>query len=355
MNARVAALAATLNEQEAALLFHEPNRRYYTAFHTSNGAVLVTAKAAWFLTDFRYIEAARKYVDDIPCRESRTLFADAIALCKEAGITTIYLEDETLTVAERRRFLRRAEGVELVSDNTLCSRVWEQRRIKDEREIALIRRAQALTDDTFSYILPRLTVGRSERDIALDMEMYMRRQGADAVAFDFIVASGENSACPHAEPGERRLQKGDFVTMDFGATVDGYRSDMTRTVAIGEVSDEQKHVYDTVLKAQLACLDGLKEGLSGEAGDALARDIIAAAGYGAAFGHATGHGVGIDVHEQPVLAPRASALLRAGEVVTVEPGIYLEGRFGVRIEDMVWITADGAIDLTASDKKLLIL
>lgn len=355
MNARVAALAATLNEHEAAILFHDANRRYYTAFHTSNGAVLVTAKAAWFLTDFRYIEAAHKYVDDLPSVESKNIFKDAIDLCKQAGVTTLYMEDETLTVADRRAYFKRAEGVELVTDNTLCARVWEQRRIKDAREIALIRRAQALTDDAFSYILPRLTVGRSERDIALDMEMYMRRQGADGVAFEFIVASGENSACPHAVPGERRLQKGDFVTMDFGGTVDGYCSDMTRTVAIGEISDEQKHVYDTVLKAQMTCLDGLKAGVTGEEGDALARRVIEAAGYGAAFGHATGHGVGIDVHEQPVLSPRASAPLRVGEVVTVEPGIYLEGRFGVRIEDMVWITEDGALDLTASDKKLLIL
>ncbi len=355
MNARAAVLAASLNEQEAALIFHDANRRYYSAFHTSSGAVLVTRHDAWFLTDFRYIEAAHKYVDDLVCKESKSLFADAMALCKAAGVTTVYLEDETLTVSERRQYLKRADGMELVTDNTLCARIWEQRRIKDEREIACIRRAQALTDDTFSYILPRLAVGRTEKDIALDMEMYMRRQGAHAVSFDFIVASGENSSLPHAVPGDRRLQKGDFVTMDFGGIVDGYCSDMTRTVAIGSVSDEQKLVYDTVLKAQMRCLDGLKAGLAGDAGDKLAREVIEAAGYGAAFGHATGHGVGIDIHEQPTLSPRASAPLRVGEVVTVEPGIYLEGRFGVRIEDMVWITADGAMNLTASDKKLLIL
>ncbi|MBQ3094587.1 MAG: aminopeptidase P family protein, partial [Clostridia bacterium] len=337
----------------AALILSAPNRRYYTAFDASDGALWVTADEARFLTDFRYIEAAQNGVDDIPCKESRRLFADTIAQLKRRDVHTLYLEDETLTVAERRRFWRQADGVELVSDNTLCTRIWEQRRIKDEREIALIRQAQALTDDGFAYILPRLTVGRTEKEIALDLEMYMRRQGADAVAFDFIVASGENGSLPHAVPSERRLQRGDFVTLDFGATVQGYRSDMTRTVAIGDVSDEQRTVYDTVLAAQTACLQGLRAGLSGEEGDRLARAVIEEAGYGAAFGHSTGHGVGIDIHEFPRLSPRVDTLLRVGEVVTVEPGIYLEGRFGVRIEDMVVLTEDGCVDLTASPKEFL--
>ncbi len=355
MNVRLKNLCKTLAADEAAFITSAPNRRYYTAFDSSNGAVLVTKDDALFLTDFRYIEAAIAKADDVPCKESTALFKDAVALMKERGITKVYLESDTLTVAQRRVYLRQAEGVELISDDTLCNRMFEQRRVKSEQEVALMRRAQALTDDGFSYILPRLTVGRTEKDVALDLEMYMRRQGADAVAFDFIVASGENSSMPHAVPGERRLQKGDFVTMDFGATVDGYRSDMTRTVAIGEVSDEQKLVYDTVLKAQLACLDGLKAGMTGEEGDRLARQVIEQAGYGKAFGHGTGHGVGIDVHEKPHLSPRAQEVLRAGEIVTVEPGIYLEGRFGVRIEDMVWLTEDGNIDLTASDKRLIIL
>jgi len=218
-----------------------------------------------------------------------------------------------------------------------------------------MRRAQALTDDGFAYILPRLTVGRTEKDVALDLEMYMRTQGADAVAFDFIVASGENGALPHAVPSDRKLQTGDFVTLDFGAVVDGYRSDMTRTVALGRVTDEQKLIYDTVLKAQLACLNGLKAGMTGEEGDALARDVICRASYGDAFGHSTGHGVGIDIHELPRLSPRIDTVLRAGEVVTVEPGIYIEGRFGVRIEDMVWLKEDGIVNLTASPKTLTIL
>ncbi len=355
MNVRIKALCKTLAADEAAFILSAPNRRYYTAFDSSNGAVLATKDDAVFLTDFRYIEAATAKVDDIPCKESSALFKDAVASLKERGITKLYLESETLTVSELHRFTQAAQGIELIADDTLCRHIGEQRRVKSEKEVALMRRAQALTDDGFSYILSRLAVGRTEKDVALDLEMYMRRQGADAVAFDFIVASGENSSMPHAVPCDRRLQKGDFVTMDFGATVDGYRSDMTRTVAIGEVSDEQKLVYDTVLKAQMTCLDGLKAGMTGEEGDRLARQVIEQAGYGKAFGHSTGHGVGIDVHEKPHLAPRSQELLRAGEIVTVEPGIYLEGRFGVRIEDMVWLTEDGNIDLTASDKRLIIV
>ena len=355
MNERVKALCNTLTAKEAALILSAPNRRYHTAFDSSNGAVLVMKDEAVFLTDFRYIEAANTKVGAIPCKESSALFKDAVAMLKERDIRKLYLENETLTVSELHRFTQQADGVELIADATLCKRIFEQRRVKSEAEVTLMRRAQALTDDGFSYILPRLTVGRTEKDVALDLEMYMRRQGADAVAFDFIVASGENSSMPHAVPGERRLQKGDFVTMDFGATVDGYRSDMTRTVAIGDVSDEQKLVYDTVLKAQMACLDGLKAGMTGAQGDALARNVIEQAGYGKAFGHSTGHGVGIDVHEKPHLAPRSQELLRVGEIVTVEPGIYLEGRFGVRVEDMVWLTEDGNIDLTASDKRLIVL
>lgn len=355
MNKRVNSLAQTLKEGEAALILSVSNRRYYTGFASSDGALWVTAKEACFLTDFRYIEAAKRQVEDLPCRESNRFFADSLNALKACGITKVYLEDEELTVAQGRGFSKQADGVELVLDNTLCRRIRLQRRVKDAQEVARIRRAQALTDEGFSYILPRLTVGRSETDIALDLEMYMRRQGAQAVAFDFIVASGENGALPHAVPTDRRLQKGDFVTMDFGAVVDGYRSDMTRTVAIGAIGDEQKRIYDTVLNAQTACLEGIKAGLSGEEGDRLARDVIERAGYGKAFGHSTGHGVGIDIHESPRLSPRSEECLQVGEIVTVEPGIYLEGRFGVRIEDMVWLTENGCINLTASEKQLLIV
>ncbi len=354
MNTRIQELASSLRADEAVLILSEPNRLYYTGFAADNGALWVTADDARLLTDFRYIEAAKREAT-VDSDESSRLFRDTIAAVKAKGIQKLYLEDETLTVADRRAFLRAAEGIELVSDHTLCRLIWAQRRIKDASEIALIKEAQAVTEAGFAYILPRLEAGRTEKDIALELEMFMRKNGADSVAFDFIVASGENGALPHAVPSERTLKTGDFITMDFGATVKGYRSDMTRTVALGAVSDEQRLVYETVLAAQLACLGGLKAGMTGEAGDRLARAVIEEAGYGNAFGHSTGHGVGIDIHEQPRLSPRADELLKVGDVVTVEPGIYLEGRFGVRIEDMVCIAENGVENLTSCEKQLILL
>lgn len=354
MNTRVRGLAASLQEDEAALILSEPNRLYYTGFAADNGALWVTATDACLLTDFRYIEAAKREAT-VESEESSRLFRDAVAALKAKGVQKLYLEDETLTVAQRRTFLRAADGMELISDHTLCRLIWAQRRIKDAAEIALMKEAQAITEAGFAYILPHLTAGRTEKEVALDLEMFMRQNGADSVAFDFIVASGENGALPHAVPCDRTLRAGDFVTMDFGATVKGYRSDMTRTVALTGVSEEQKTVYDIVLAAQLACLGGLRAGLTGEEGDRLARAVIEEAGYGAAFGHSTGHGVGIDIHEQPRLSPHADEVLKVGDVVTVEPGIYLEGRFGVRIEDMVCLTENGIDDLTHCEKQLIVL
>lgn len=355
MNDRIQALAATLDDGEAAIITSQANLLYYTGFNTDSGVLSISQNEACFFTDSRYTEAARRVITDIPCEEATRLFNEAVVWARVRDISTVYIEDESVTIADSRRYLSITEGMQLITGNSLCKRIWKQRRIKSEAEIAVMRQAQALTDDGFAYILPRLTVGRTEKEVALDLEMYMRRQGADAVAFDFIVASGENGSLPHAVPSQRKLQKGDFVTMDFGAIVDGYRSDMTRTVAIGHVSDEQKLVYDTVLTAQQTCLAGLRAGMTGEEGDALARDVIEKAGYGKAFGHSTGHGVGIDIHEYPRLSPRTETVLKAGDVVTVEPGIYLEGRFGVRIEDMVWLKEDGLVNLTASPKELIIL
>lgn len=355
MNARLQKLATFLKEGEAAVVLSESNRLYYTDFAADSGLLWVTATSCGFMTDFRYTEAARRVITDMEVTEGKRFFSETIAVLKAQGVTRLYLEDETLTVVQRRHFLRNADGVELVCDGTLCREIGHQRRVKDAEELRRIRRAQAVTEEGFSYILSRLQVGRTEKDVALDLEMYMRRNGADRVAFDFIAASGENGALPHAVPSDRRLQTGDFLTLDFGATVDGYRSDMTRTVAIGSVSDEMKAVYDIVLAAQHACLDGLRAGLSGAEGDRLARKVIERAGYGAAFGHSTGHGVGIDIHELPRLSSGNDKCLMIGEIVTVEPGIYLEGRFGVRIEDMVCITADGCENLTSAPKDLLIL
>ena len=231
------------------------------------------------------------------------------------------------------------------------------RSLKDESEIAAIRKAQSITDAAFLEILDFIKPGKTEKEIAAYLEYCMRRLGADGLAFETIAAGGPNSAMPHAVPGDRPLQQGDFFTMDYGAAWGGYCSDMTRTVAIGEPTDEMRKVYETVLAAQLTGIGKAVAGVSCRAVDAAARDFIYGAGYEGCFGHSLGHSVGIEIHELPGFSPSADpgVTAREGMVITVEPGIYLEGRFGVRIEDMVWFSPDGTKDLTNSSKELIIL
>ena len=231
----------------------------------------------------------------------------------------------------------------------------DMRSVKNEDEINAIKAAQKMTDDTFTYIIERISAGRTERDVMLDMEFYMRRMGSEGVSFDFIVVSGKNSSLPHGVPTDKKIENGDFLTMDFGAIVNGYHSDMTRTVAVGNISEEQRRVYDTVLKAQLAAIDAVKPGVVCRDIDKIARDIIYGAGYEGCFGHGLGHSVGVEIHEKPLFNTRCDTVLKEGTVMTVEPGIYLENKFGVRIEDMVVAVKDGCKILTNSRKDLIIL
>lgn len=352
----VAHLAAHLNAGEALLITAPHNRRYLTGFPSSAGCVLITKDYACFLTDFRYSEAAQKAVTAMDCRMYTRLSETLKELFSQHAVTRVLVEAAAMPLAEMNRWRELLPDVEWVGDGSLDGWLREERLVKTPQEIAGIRQAQALTEYGFDRIVEFIHPGQTEREIALELEFCIRRQGAERVAFDFIVVSGANSALPHGVPTDKVVESGDFITMDFGAVVDGWHSDMTRTVAVGQVSDEQRTVYDTVLQAQRAALAALHEGLSCKAGDAAARDIIDAAGYGAYFGHSTGHGVGVEIHEAPNLSPSASEeCLKVGSVVTVEPGIYLPGRFGVRIEDMALITPDGCEDLTASPKELLVL
>lgn len=349
-------LAALLpGADEAALITAPHNRRYLTGFLSSDGCLLITRETAYFLTDFRYIEAAKRSVRDrfIDCREY-TRMEDALrTLAEKLRLHRIYLEACGVTLARQEK-LRAALPAQLDASGLLDRWIDSLRRIKTPGELKKIRQAQALTEDGFAHILDYIRPGRTERDVALELEFYIRRQGAEAAAFDFIVVSGANTSLPHGVPTEKPIGSGEFVTMDFGAVVEGYHSDMTRTVAVGAVSEEQERVYDIVLQAQLAALSVLKPGLPCLKGDAAARDVIAAAGFGDCFGHGTGHGVGVEIHEQPRLSPSARGQeLQAGNVVTVEPGIYIEGKFGVRIEDMAAITESGCENLTKSPKTLI--
>ncbi len=344
-----------LDKKSALLVASVPNRFYLTGFETSDGYVLITKNAAVFLIDFRYVEKAKETVKSCDVQLSVSPMAEIRALCEQHGIAHLYVENDYVSMSLQKDLAAAVKPTEIVADDRFDTLLRDMRSVKNETELSLMQQAQKLTDDTFSYIVERIEAGRTERDVMLDMEFYMRRLGSEGVSFDFIVVSGKNSSLPHGVPTDKKIERGDFVTMDFGAVVGGYHSDMTRTIAVGAVSDEQKLVYDTVLKAQLSAIDAVKSGVVCKDIDKIARDLIYAAGYEGCFGHGLGHSVGVEIHERPNFNTRCDTVLKAGTVMTVEPGIYLENRFGVRIEDMVFVTADGCINLTKSPKELLVL
>ena len=344
-----------LDKKSALLVASVPNRFYLTGFETSDGYVFITKEAAVFLIDFRYVEKAKETVKSCAVQLSVSPMEEIRALCEQHGVSDLYVENNYVSMSLQKDLAAAVKPTEIVADDRFDTLLRDMRSVKNETELSLMQQAQKLTDDTFSYIVERIEAGRTEREVMLDMEFYMRRLGSEGVSFDFIVVSGKNSSLPHGVPTDKKIERGDFVTMDFGAVVGGYHSDMTRTVAVGAVSDEQKRVYDTVLKAQLTAIDAVKSGVVCRDIDKIARDLIYAAGYEGCFGHGLGHSVGVEIHERPNFNTRCDTVLKAGTVMTVEPGIYLENRFGVRIEDMVFVTADGCIDLTKSPKELLVL
>ncbi len=356
MNKRLERLGGLLpDDGTAALVKADHHLCYLTGFPSGDSYLLVTREACYFLTDFRYIELAQQTVTGAQCRCITRLTETVSELLAHHGIGTLYLEASECSAAFTERLRTALPQVSLDVSSQLDSWLSEMRAVKEESEIRKILQAQALTEEGFDHILSYIREGMTEREIALELEFYMRKRGAERVAFDFIVVSGANTSLPHGIPTDKPVKHGDFITMDFGAVVDGYHSDMTRTVAVGAVSDEQRLVYDTVLRAQQAALETLRADLPCCDGDAAARRVIEAAGYGECFGHATGHGVGVQIHEEPRLSAVETRPLTVGQVVTVEPGIYLAGRFGVRIEDMVVIEHDGCRNLTRSPKKLILL
>ena len=345
-------LQQSLSSGEAYLISSPENRRYLTGFSSSDGFLLVTLKEAVFLTDSRYIEAAEKTVTG--CSEISqldSLSAQLPEYIKKLGITKLFTESVRLTVEEFNRISKIAFCP--VSAEKTDGEINNLRRKKSEEEKNCIIRAQRIAEKAFEHILGFISTEKTEKDIALELDFFMLRNGAETISFETIAVSGANSSMPHGVPSEKKIETGDFITMDFGAVINGYHSDMTRTVAVGSVSTKQAKIYETVLKAQLASLAVLKDGISGFDADKAARDIISAAGYGDYFGHGTGHGVGIEIHEEPRLSPKTDKILCEGDIVTVEPGIYLPGEFGVRIEDMVVMTEDGYENLAHSNKELI--
>lgn len=342
--------------QKAALVFSEKNRRYFTQFPASDGALFVTAEEAYLLMDFRYEEAAHYKAKYCKVVGFDSLMAKLGELIQKHGIKEIYLEIEQLSVAQARRFENAfyKYGAQAVMDDSLDNAIRDQRMIKSPEEVKKIEESQAITDAAFQHILPYIKEGVTERELALEIEFFMRKQGAENVAFELIVAAGKNGSQCHAVPSDNTVHKGDFITMDTGALLDGYNSDMTRTVALGQVSEEQKAVYDTVLKAHMAVIEQVKPGMLGRDVDKIARDIIEK-DYPGTFGHSLGHGVGFEIHEWPRFSKLDTNPCAEGMVVTDEPGIYIPAKYGVRIEDMLLITADGCRSLTKSPKELICL
>ena len=340
---------------DAALIGSPRNQFYLSGVRYDDGYLLILPDAAYLLADFRYIEVARRDAAagfEVVLTEGGMLRAVADLLA-DRRIGRLLLEEAHMTLAQKERLCAVAPHTEM---KTGAGRLLGEMRVyKDAREIAAMTAAQELTDAAFSHILTYIRPGVREIDVALELELFMRRNGAEGIAFDTIAVSGAASALPHGVPRDIELEKG-FLTMDFGARYGGYCADMTRTVVIGRADAEMRRLYETVLSAQRAALAAAKGGVGCRAMDAVARDLIHGAGYAGRFGHSLGHGVGLDIHEAPRLSSAAPEgdVLRPGHVVTVEPGIYIEGQYGCRIEDMIAVMADGSIhNFTKSTKELL--
>lgn len=352
---RVARLREKLQSKGlSALLVASPiNRRYLSGFSGSAGYVLITNQESYLLTDFRYMTQAPQQAVGFKVVEHGTNVMDTVKqLLVSERITSLGFEQEHVTYGQFSAYSEQLAPISLVPVSGL---VEELRIYKDADELNTMQRAADLADQTFSHVLTILASGKTEREIDLEMEMFMRSNGAASSSFDTIVASGERSALPHGVSSDRVIQGNEFVTFDFGALLDGYCSDLTRTVALGSPDPKLKEIYDIVLEAQLHALDHIKPGMTGREADALTRDIISRYGYGEYFGHSTGHGLGMEVHESPRLSRLSDDVLQPGMVVTVEPGIYLPGLGGVRIEDDIVITETGIHILTSSSKEYTVL
>ncbi len=344
-------LAAALGgrELDLALVTDLVNVRYLTGFGGTNGACVCGPDTRLLLTDFRYTERAEAETEGW---EVVTIAEDWLGGIAERLSGRVGFEDDELAVRTLRRLEEKLpDGVELVAAGGMVA---ELRRVKDEEELAAIAAAAELADDVWRRTLERGLLGRTEREVARGAEALIRERGAEP-SFPAIVATGANGALPHAEPGEREIRRGDLVVFDMGAKLDGYCSDGTRTFAAGEPEGRGRDVYEVVRRAQEAALDEAAAGIGGEALDAVARGLIAEAGHGDRFGHGLGHGVGLEVHEGPRVSLRSEDVLQEREVVTIEPGVYLPGVLGVRIEDLVVIRAGGCDNLSSLPKDLQIV
>lgn len=342
------------DDVQALLLTSQVSRLYAARYDVHEGVAVIGKEKSYYFTDSRYIEVARENLPDFTVREMNraNLYPALInGALEELGAENLGIEEDYLTHGEYLHYEKKLNAKLVPYQQEISS----FRQVKEPWEIEYMKKAQAITDLAFTEICRVLKPGMTEKEAATELIYCLLKNGSEGLAFDPIVVSGPNTSKPHGVPGDRKLQYGDFVTMDFGAKVAGYCADMTRTVAIGFISDEMSRVYDIVLRAQEAAIAATKEGRTGAEVDGAARTIIEEAGYGEYFGHGYGHSVGLEIHEAPNCSPRNSKPLPAGVVCSAEPGIYLPGKFGVRIEDVVIVTLDGCEDITKSSKKLMII
>jgi len=337
------------------LLLTSPiSRKYCAEFNVDEGVAIVTKKGCRYFTDSRYIETAVKNLKGFNVRmvsKENGYIKQLNEAISEFEVFTLGFEEDFLTVAEFRNYEAKLNAKLVPCQQDINA----FRVVKEEYELQRMRDAQAITDKTFSEVCKRIQVGMTEKELCAELIYCLYKNGAEGLSFAPIVVSGPNSSMPHGVPGERKLQNGDFITMDFGVVYKDYCSDMTRTVALGYATDEMKKVYETVLQAQLAGIAITKAGVTGQAIDGAARKVIADAGYGEYFGHGYGHCLGLQVHEAPNCNPSNDKSMPAGCVSSAEPGIYLPGKFGVRIEDCVVIKEDGVEILAHSPKELIVI
>ncbi|PUA39955.1 Xaa-Pro dipeptidase [Paenibacillus elgii] len=352
---RIGRLRSLLEQKglPALLITNATNRKYMTGFTGSAGYVLITADRAVLLTDFRYVTQASEQAAGYEIIEHGPKVVESVHdLLRKWDIVKLGFEQTDLSYGTYSSYAEALGGIEFVPTGGLVELL---RMIKDDEEIAIMQQAADLADRAFVHVLGLLKSGVKELDISLEIEMFVRKHGAASTSFETIVASGERSALPHGKASDKIIGTGEFVTLDFGAYYKSYCSDITRTVIVGTPTDKHRDIYKIVLEAQMEALERIKPGMTGKEADAVARDVIKRYGYGDHFGHGTGHGLGMEVHEAPRLSVQGDVVLAPGMVVTVEPGIYLPGFGGVRIEDDIVITETGNRRLTQSSKDLIVI
>ncbi|EOB3405703.1 M24 family metallopeptidase [Enterococcus hirae] len=354
MMLRVEKLRKNMQEEnlDSFLITSPYNLRYLTNFTGTTGLAVITLEKAFFITDFRYTEQAAAQAQGFEIiKNVGPIFEEVADLVQKEGLRELGFEETTVSFLEYS-VLEEIIDAQLIP---ISGMIEELREIKDEEEIAIIEKACSIADLAYDHILKMIQPGMTEIEVANQLDFYMRSLGASGVSFETIVASGLRSAMPHGVASKKIIEQGDLITIDFGCYYEGYVSDMTRTFAIGDPGEQLKEIYQIVLEAQLAVLEVAKPGVTGKQLDAVARDYITKHGYGEAFGHSTGHGIGLEIHEGPNVSVRAEKQFVPGNIITDEPGIYLPGIGGVRIEDDLLITSDGNRVLTHSPKELIIL